>query len=252
MDEIERVGALLEGDELPDDVALRVRGSLRRVIEDEPHLDPQHRLQPSRRRGTVASRPRKALVVLVAAALLGILLVQIVGGSTMTVTTTPYLYSHPLPRPEVVAPSPKSSDGWHLAALITGWTLNPEGPRPGTLICPTTEVCYLTGNSSTSASGPPDFDTLYVTYNGAASWSSLAVPKGAIFTTHLTCWTVTDCAAGALLNGQPSILMTLDGAHQWNIRSLPADVGALGQLACLSASQCYGQSASGRNPWKAS
>jgi len=133
-------------------------------------------------------------------------------------------------------------DSWRLASYLVsaGWQENSAGPEPGYLTCPTTEICYVEGDNSSSASGPADMDSFYVSYDDAASWSVLPLPGGITFTSALSCGSAAACAAGALYNGQPVFITTADGGHSWTVDPLPADDGQIFKLSCPSATTCQG------------
>lgn len=132
--------------------------------------------------------------------------------------------------------------GWRLASYIVsaGWRRDTEGPEPGYLTCPTTSRCYVQGNNSDSPSGPADMDSLYVSSDGAATWSVLPVPSGVAFTSAMSCGTADDCAAGATRLGQPVLARTADGGHSWTLDPLPATVGRIFQIDCVTATTCAG------------
>jgi photosystem II stability/assembly factor-like uncharacterized protein len=141
------------------------------------------------------------------------------------------------------------SGAWRLMSyLVTrGWQENTAGPEPGWLTCPTAATCYVEGDSSMSPSGPADMNSLYVSTDGAQTWSVLPVPDGVTFTSALSCASATDCAAGGLYYGhQPVYLSTASGGHSWTVSPLSADVGQISNLDCVTAATCRGlASASG-------
>jgi BNR/Asp-box repeat len=96
------------------------------------------------------------------------------------------------------------------------------------------------GNNATSDSGPADMDTMYVSYDGAASWNALPVPAGITFTSALSCASAGSCAAGALFNGQPVLAVTANGAHSWTLDPLPAGPSQIFQLSCPTTTTCVG------------
>jgi hypothetical protein len=162
----------------------------------------------------------------------------------------------PLTKPVVTAwqparPLPGGSDGvrapagtWRLAGYLVsrGWQEDTAGPRPGWLTCPTAQVCYVEGDTATSPSGPSKIDSLYVSGDGARTWSVLPVPDGITFTSALSCATDVDCTAGALRYGQPVYLTTANGGHSWTIVPLPGRVGRIFQLDC-TLTACRGLAA---------
>jgi hypothetical protein len=129
-----------------------------------------------------------------------------------------------------------------LADYITtaSWQQNITGPEPGYLTCPTSLTCYVTGDSTVSSSGPVVLGTLYVSNDGALSWSVLPLPAGVDFTTPLTCSSADDCAAGATDKGQPVFVSTVDGGHSFTINPLPSADGRLYSLSCPSTGFCAG------------
>jgi photosystem II stability/assembly factor-like uncharacterized protein len=134
---------------------------------------------------------------------------------------------------------------WVLADYITsqGWQQNTTGPEPGNLTCPTALTCYVTGDNATSSSGPAQYDSFYVSNDGALSWSVLPVPAGVDFTTPLSCADANDCAAGASDNGQPAFITTANGGHSFTIDPLPQSAGAFYSLECPSLGFCAGLAA---------
>src|SRR5262249_34058311 len=99
------------------------------------------------------------------------------------------------------------------------------GPEPGPLTCPTATTCYVEGDNATSASGPPDMDTMYVSYDGAVSWNALPVPAGITFTSALSCASGPSSPDLSLIH-----LISAQGS------SSPPK---LSDLACASDSTCY-------------
>jgi hypothetical protein len=82
--------------------------------------------------------------------------------------------------------------------------------------------------------------TLYVSNDGALSWSVLPLPASVDFTTPLTCSSADDCAAGATDKGQPVFVSTVDGGHSFTINPLPSADGRLYSLSCPSTGFCAG------------
>jgi hypothetical protein len=121
-----------------------------------------------------------------------------------------------------------------------GWQQNTTGPEPGNLTCPTASTCYVTGDNATSSFGPANYDSLYVSNDGALSWSVLPVPTGVDFTTPLSCASAQSCGAGATFNKQPVYISTSDGGHSFTIDPLPASYGTLYSLDCTSSNFCAG------------
>jgi photosystem II stability/assembly factor-like uncharacterized protein len=136
-----------------------------------------------------------------------------------------------------------SSGSWRLASYLisVGWQRGTAGPEPGYLTCPTASACYVEGDNATSASGPADMDSLYVSSTAGISWSVLPVPAGLTFTTAMSCSSASDCAAGGSYNGQPVFVRTADGGHSWTIDPLPSTaIGVIFQLSCPTNTTCYG------------
>ncbi|MGH3303728.1 MAG: WD40/YVTN/BNR-like repeat-containing protein [Streptosporangiaceae bacterium] len=136
-----------------------------------------------------------------------------------------------------------SSGTWRLTSYLVarGWHENTAGPEPGLLTCPTASTCYVEGDNSTSPSGPADMDSLYISTDGAQTWSVLPVPYDLTFTSELSCASATDCAAAGLYYGhQPVYLTTANGGHSWTVNPLPADVGQIISLYCATATTCRG------------
>ena len=177
--------------------------------------------------------------------------VVIVAGVLATVLPGPPSLNAPVATAwQPARPLPSGSGGvtapactWRLMSYLVakGWQENTTGPEPGWLTCPTSRTCYVEGDNSTSPSGPADMNSLYVSSDGAQTWSVLPVPDGVTFTSALSCASVTDCAAGGLYYGQqPVYLSTANGGHSWTVRPLPADVGQIETLACVTATTCRG------------
>ncbi len=143
-----------------------------------------------------------------------------------------------------------SAGTWQLASYLVarGWKENTTGPEPGALTCATAAVCYVEGDNSTSPSGPADMNSLYVTTDGAQTWSVVPVPDGVTFTSALSCASATDCAAGGLYYGhQPVYVATASGGHSWNVSPLPAAVGQVIDLECVTATTCRGLASASPN-----
>ena len=192
-------------------------------------------------------RPRIFAVqsVVVCTALLTGLLVSVLNGSSTLSGpfTTSWSPAHPLPASQVSVAAPKGT--WLLADYITkaGWQQNTTGPEPGNLTCPTSGTCYVTGDNAPSSSGPAQYNSFYVSNDGALSWSVLPVPAGVDFTTPLACSNAQICAAGATYNSQSVFISTSDGGHSFTINPLPASDGMLYALVCPAADFCAGLAA---------
>lgn len=193
----------------------------------------RHRRGPGRRT-LIATASASAVV----AALLAVVLP---GQSRLTSPLhTTWQPARALPQHPVTA-TPAAADTWRLASyLVTGWQRSTEGLSATYLTCPAAGTCYVIGDSTTSSSGVPDLNTLYVSTTAGISWSALRVPSGLSFTTPLSCATATDCATGGIYLGQPVFADTADGGHSWTIDPLPATSGTIFQLSCPTASTCSG------------
>jgi hypothetical protein len=210
----------------------------------QPPSGPPGRRQAARRRadrhrpawrtpGAVAA----AAVVAVAAAVLA---VALPGHSALTrPLQTTWQAARALPA-GAVGGTRGAGDGWRLASyLITGWQRSTEAVSGGFLTCPATGICYVIGDSTTSSSGTPDFNALYVSADGGIGWSAVAVPSGLSFTTALSCGTATACAAGGDYLGQPVFVRTANGGHSWTVDPLPAAArGVIVQISCPTAEAC--------------
>jgi len=163
---------------------------------------------------------------------------------------TPWQAARALPASRAQAIVHAPAGAWRLAGYITseGWQRDTTGPEPGNLTCPTALTCYVTGDNATSSSGPADYDTLYVSNDGAQSWSALPVPSGVVFTTALACPSAESCAGGATYYGEPVLVTTTDGGHSFTINSLPGGEGQLYTLVCPSSSFCAGLVATAADP----
>ena len=177
----------------------------------------------------------------IAALVAGLLAIVLPGTSPLTKPLhTAWQPARPLPASSA-GPSGRAGT-WQLASYLVsaGWQENTAGPKPGYLTCSTARTCYVLGDNSSSASGPADMDSFYVSNDGAATWSVLPLPGGITFTSALSCGSTTSCAAGALYHGQPVFIATDDGGHSWTISPLPAGDGQIFKLSCLSPTTCRG------------
>jgi len=213
----------------------------------EPDLEPGTSRPPRslRRRQSARSKLAAAVVALAGAAALVALLLTLTLGGASGITKpvhTPWQAARALPARDPLAHVRTPAGSWRLASYITqqGWQRDMAAPEPGYLTCPTALVCYVTGDNAPTSSGPALFNPLYVTSDGAQSWSALPVPSGVEFTTPLTCPSAGSCAAGATYNGQGVLITTTDGAHSFSIDPLPSTVGLLYSLTCPSSSFCAG------------
>ena len=240
MDELSQVTALLEH-ELPFEA-----DALARVGNDLDRAFTWQRDVASKPATTWRQRKRWfAVPVIAIGAVAAVVILETQPPPPITQAfTTPISPARPLPATRVDRPRSAPAGTWQLAAYITkeGWQLNSSGPKPGTLTCPTATTCYSTSGTATSAleSTPNPIDSLYVTEDGARSWSVLALPNGLTFTTPLTCPDAETCLAGAAIRHQPVLLRTVDGGHQWTVKPLPTTITSIGDLACQSSENCSG------------
>ncbi len=160
--------------------------------------------------------------------------------------TTKWLAARPLAAPAVStlgslrsSHPATSTTGWQVVSDLqpAGWRLGTPGPGPGTVTCPTAAVCYVTADNAAGSSGPSVLGALYVSTNGATSWSALALPAGLTFTSQLTCVSAAVCAAGGVDRGATVFAETTDGGHRWTVTTT-GRTGTLLQLSCLSARHC--------------
>lgn len=209
-------------------------------------------LAPSNRRPPLGrlqgARPARRLVAaLVALALVAggasAIALSATGRAIPHRTTTRWLPARPLTAAGPTRHQAEQASGWRLVGDIVpaGWKLGTPGPGPGAITCPTTSVCYVIGDTATSASGPSVLGGLYVSTDGASSWSVLALPAGFRFTSDLTCVSARTCAAGGTDDGTPVLGETTDGGHRWTVTAT-GGAGALVHLTCVSASDCMGVS----------
>jgi len=184
-------------------------------------------------------------VVLVALAV--VVPLSVIGGGALShATTTSFRAGH------VFLPTSKNSARhtasglWQLVSaesVISGsWQQNTAGPPPGTLTCTTTSTCYVLAGkyASPKANSPLLSESLYVTKDLGSHWLVLPMPDGFNPSTELTCADPSVCAAGGALNGQPILISTTDGGHQWTMTPVTGVSGELLQLACSSAMECHG------------
>ena len=204
--------------------------------------------RPERFPGLRLGRRQIIAACAVAALVAGLLAIVLPGASPLTKPLhTAWQPARPLPAGSA-GPSGRSG-AWRLASYLVsaGWQENTAGPEPGYLTCPTARTCYVEGDNSSSASGPADMDSFYVSNDGAATWSVLPLPGGITFTSALSCGSTASCAAGALYHGQPVFIATDNGGHSWTIYPLPAGDGQIFRLSCPSPTTCRGlASATGR------
>jgi hypothetical protein len=141
--------------------------------------------------------------------------------------------------------STHKGNSWKLVSYLVqeGWQQNVAGPQAGYLTCANATTCYITANTSTSASGPASYNSIYVSQDSGESWSVLPLPTQTTFTASLSCSSANICAAGALVAGDPAFLSTVDGGHQWTVQPIPAGMNSLIWLSCTSATTCHGVTA---------
>jgi hypothetical protein len=256
-DEIDLLRAFRADTPGPDDAAWERARAAVALVEDAAAPDPGwHRPRPRgilRFRRERATRGRvilAAAVVIVVGAAAGVLATVLQPAPSLSApVSTAWQPARPLPSGSGGVTAPAGT--WHLMSYLvpTGWQENTTGPEPGWLTCPTAATCYVEGDNSTSSSGPADMNSLYVSGDGAQTWSVLPVPAGVTFTSALACASATDCAVGGLYYGhQPVFLATATGGHSWTVRPLPADVGQIKTLACVTATTCRGLSSPSGEP----
>lgn len=199
--------------------------------------------------------PSRRLIITTAAAM-----VAVAGGAVTAIVLQPppslsrplitsWQPARPLPGRAPSAHAPAGT--WQLTGYLVarGWQRNTAGPEPGLLTCPTAATCYVEGDNSTSPTGPVDMNSLYVSSDGAQTWSVLPVPGNVTFTSALSCASATSCAAGGLYYGhQPVYLTTANGGHSWTVRPLPADAGQILDLDCTTTATCRGLASAAAQP----
>lgn len=214
------------------------RATFKRIMASPPQPEPG----PSRvRSGRRWSRRRLLAIGAATAVAAGLLAVLLPGTPRLTHPLhSAWQPAHALPRGGTTAPPGGPTGTWRLAGYLVseGWQENTTGPEAGYLTCPTTTTCYVQGNSASSASGPADMNSFYVSTDGAASWSVLPVPSGLTFSSALSCGSASSCAAGGLFHGQPVFVTTASGGHSWTIDPLPARDGQIFQLSCPTTTAC--------------
>jgi hypothetical protein len=214
------------------------RVTFERIIGSSAELVPAR--SPGRRRLF-----RLAAAAAAVAVVAGLLTVELSGQPQLTRPVhTAWEPARPLPHGAVTGAGVPAGT-WRLASYLAsaGWQEDTAGPEPGYLTCPTAMTCYVQGDNTSSSSGPADMDSMYVSYDGAASWDVLPLPAGIRFTSALSCGSAASCAAGALDNGQPVFVTTADGGHSWTIDPLPAGDGHIFQLSCPTVATCAGLTA---------
>lgn len=138
----------------------------------------------------------------------------------------------------VLAPSSSSAVGEHvtLPVLLEG------------LSCPSVSHCVTVGVDATGAS------VIYVTSNGATSWTPETVPVNTPYLRQVSCATSSECIArGTGGESEPSsepfpvFTETSDGGSAWTTQ--PVDQTLLdstgGEVACASPPNCYMMSSPG-------
>ena len=215
---------------------------------------PRHSSPPNRPRLTLRDRGGRGLLIGAALTLCLVVATVVVvtttdsGPRLSAPVRTSWRPARALPRSTSHITAPSGT--WVLSDYLTnaGWQQSTTGPEPGYLTCPTSLTCYVTGDNASSSSGPALYNSMYVSHDGALSWSVLPVPTGLYFTTALTCATTDACAAGATDAGQPVLITTSDGGHSFTIDPLPAGVGALYSLSCPALNFCGGLAATSADP----
>ncbi len=200
--------------------------------------------RPVRSRRPLRPGRRELIAAATAAAAVAALLVVLLPGHSRLARplTTSWQAARALPADAVTGAS-ASAGGWRLASYLVsaGWRQDTVGPEPGYLTCPADGTCYVQGDSATSASGPADMNSFYVSTTGGLTWSVLPVPSGLTFSSALSCSSAAHCAAGGLYNGQSVLAQTTDGGHSWTVEPLLAPVhGVIFQLSCPTTSTCAG------------
>jgi hypothetical protein len=125
------------------------------------------------------------------------------------------------------------------AAGITG-LLNPHGPAPGSLTCPTATTCYDQADPAARGDviGLEPSGPLYVSTDGARTWRDIPLPSGLTFSSLLACQTARICSAGAEDHGKPVFTVTWDGGRTWITSPLPTGAGVITYLSCPAATIC--------------
>jgi hypothetical protein len=213
---------------------------IRTEVAPGDHSHSKHGVDQQRRAGLASSRFRitAAAVVILLVASVG----YVVAGSHHL--TGPITTAWQPARSITGGALPTHTTSWQLEGYLfdTGWELDTAGPAPGTISCPSSTACFVTGNGATSATGSADYDTLYFTGDLGATWSVLPLPNGIDFTSPLSCLSDLQCSAGATLAGQTILLSTDDGGHEW--LETPISIpGQLVKLACDSPTSCLGVAA---------
>lgn len=208
---------------------------------------------PVRSRWSTGTRPRRPVrkmatmlaLVALAAGCASAIVATVDRSAVPRRTTTRWLAARPLTARSTArqgpagVPNVHAAPAWELVGDLVpaGWKLGTPGPGPGMVTCPTTTVCYVTGDTATSASGPSVLGGLYVSTDGASSWSVLALPAGFSFSSELTCVSALACAAGGMEDGTAVFAETRDGGHRWTVTTTGA-AGGLVDLTCVSAIRC--------------
>lgn len=120
------------------------------------------------------------------------------------------------------------SGQWRAIGLLTTGS---DAPQPMWMTCATTSVCYAAGSGQF---------VLYVSQDGAHTWSAITEPSTMTITSSLTCWAAQSCAAGATSDGSPAVGFTSDGGRTWSFTPLPAADGKIFTLDCWGTGACHG------------
>ncbi|MGC2484983.1 MAG: hypothetical protein WA359_01900 [Acidimicrobiales bacterium] len=186
-------------------------------------------------------RTRLAVVLLVAAALIAAVIGLRGGGQGGPLRTS---WQSGSTYPATATNSAHAVGTWKLLddVLSGKWQQNTSGPPPGYASCPTISTCYvLSGHwNSVMAGAKLLSESLYVTYDRGTTWLDLPIPQGFDPTSSLACADASDCAAGGTYNGQPVLLLTVDGGHSFTLEPLPSGVGEIFNLSCPTSLSCAG------------
>jgi hypothetical protein len=181
----------------------------------------------------------------VVAAAIAVPIVVTSGGGLVHPVTTHYEAGGAFVPPSKSSKPHTATGHWQLVTALKvlngSWQQNTLGPPPGLLTCAPGGVCYvMSGKYASASAATPLSESLYVSDDLGLQWSVLPMPDGFDLSTPLSCPQTLICAVGGTLHGQPVLLDTVDGGHQWTLTPLTGVSGVLLDLVCSSATSCSG------------
>ena len=148
-----------------------------------------------------------------------------------------------VPFPGAGVPAP-----WKLAGYISqpAWAVQSAGGSdPYDLTCPGSTICYTTGPSAPTPSGPtttPPQSVVELTHDGGATWQQSLVPSAGVALSSVTCPAIDTCmVAGNPLEsstGDEAMFTTVDGGGTWASSSIPGRSDSTPLLSCSTPQMC--------------